>query len=157
ASGCTDAPTCVGCAAPRYSALDNCFTHDDRDFVLDLAVGEEALPFLSPANMIADSAHAGRDLDVEAEWMYLFAPFHSVRLFASGDDRRARRPALALDPGNVARPGRSGTVPARHLARGAPAVRHRQSGELPLGLSVARLPRRGGRELRAGERRRPSA
>jgi hypothetical protein len=90
ASGCTDAPTCARCAAPRYSALDNCYTHDDRDFVLDLSAGQEALPHLSPANMVADSAHGGRDIDVEAEWMYLFAPFHSVRLFAPDDAKLVR-------------------------------------------------------------------
>ena len=93
-ASCIGGQDCAGCAAPRLSPLDNCYTHADRDFILDLAVGEEALPFLSPANMIADAAHAGRDLDVEAEWMYLFAPFHSVWLFEAGDDKLAKPRAV---------------------------------------------------------------
>src|SRR6266850_797390 len=91
---CAGGRTCVACTAPRLSPLDNCYTHADRDFILDLVVGDEALPFLSPANMIADGSHAGRDLDLEAEWMYLFAPFRSVWLFEDGDEKLARPRAL---------------------------------------------------------------
>lgn len=84
-SGCPGVTPCPSCGLPRYGARDSCLTHDDRDFVLNLAVGEAALPLLSPANMVGDRSHPGRDLDVETEWMYLFAPYRGAWLFAPED------------------------------------------------------------------------
>ena len=92
--GCPGLPAESGWGLPRYSARDSCFTHLDRDFLFDLAVGAEALPSLSPANLVSDRSHAGRDLEVETEWMYLFAPFRGTRLFAADDTGLAKPAAL---------------------------------------------------------------
>jgi hypothetical protein len=88
--GCAGLSPCDGCAVPRYSARDSCFTHADRDFVFDLALGEDGLFALSPANMVSDRSHVGRDLEVEAEWMYLFPQYRGAWLFAP-DDRGLER------------------------------------------------------------------
>jgi hypothetical protein len=88
------APSSEGQGLPRYSEHDNCFTHRDRDFAFDLAVGEEALPYLSPANMTSDRNHAGRDLEIETEWMYFFPPFRSTWLFSNRDRGLARPQSL---------------------------------------------------------------
>jgi hypothetical protein len=83
--GCAGLRPCDGCAVPRYSPRDGCLTHQDRDFVLDQAVGPEALRYLTPANMVSDRAHSGRDLEVETEWMYLFPQHPGRRLFTESD------------------------------------------------------------------------
>jgi len=75
---------------PRLSPLDNCFTHADRDFILDPGpVGPtKALPFsLSSEHDSRDgSARPAATSTSKAEWMYLFAPFRSVWLFEDGDE-----------------------------------------------------------------------
>jgi hypothetical protein len=84
-AACAGVAPCPECGEPRLSASDSCLTHEDRDFVMNLAVGEEALPLLSPGNLIEDRGHAGRSVEIESEWMYLFAPYQSRWFYVASD------------------------------------------------------------------------
>jgi hypothetical protein len=67
------------CGAVNRSDHDNCLSHYDRDFELDLALPQDspALRWLTPLNMGGgnhNSDYVGRDLGIEWEYSFMFPP-----------------------------------------------------------------------------------
>ena len=81
--GCGPWNACKG--DPQLSPGDDCLTHYDRDFELDLRVGDDAASDLSPANLASGGDYAGHDFGIEGEWMFLFPGFHSTWLYEPDD------------------------------------------------------------------------